>query len=100
MATTRIPIPAWAKVQKSDNRLDLSLAEIGITVRTVNCLEDAGLFTVHDLLDSTPEELLKISNVGEKTLKSIYAALERIGFHRASRTTSEQRKLRVVCIDQ
>jgi hypothetical protein len=46
MAVTRIPIPDWAKTQRTDNRLDLGLAEIDIDVRTVNCLEHAGIFTV------------------------------------------------------
>jgi DNA-directed RNA polymerase subunit alpha len=90
MAVTRIPIPEWAKTQKADNRLDLSLAEIGIAVRTVNCLEEQGVFTVGNLLDRTPEQLLEIPNLGEVTLKTIYAALEGIGFYRPSRQPTEQ----------
>ena len=82
MAATRIPIPEWAKTQKSDNRLELSLSEIDLVVRTVNCLEDHGIFTVQDLLNSTPKQLLEIPNLGEKTLDTIYQALEKIGFYR------------------
>ena len=82
MAVTRIPIPEWAKTQKTDNRLELSLSEIDLVVRTVNCLEDHGIFTVQDLLNSTPQELLEIPNLGEKTLETIYQALEKIGFYR------------------
>jgi DNA-directed RNA polymerase subunit alpha len=85
MAVTRIPIPEWAKTQKTDNRLDLSLSEIDLVVRTVNCLEDHGIFTVQDLLNSTPGELLEIPNLGEKTLDTIYQALEKIGFYRPER---------------
>ena len=75
MAVTRIPIPAWATTQKTDNRLELSLSEIDLVVRTVNCLEDHGIFTIEDLLNSTPKQLLEIPNLGEKTLDTIYAAL-------------------------
>jgi DNA-directed RNA polymerase subunit alpha len=82
MAVTRIPIPAWAKTQKADDRLELSLAEVDLVVRTVNCLEDEGIFTVQDLLNCTPERLLEIPNLGEKTLETIYEALEKIGFFR------------------
>jgi DNA-directed RNA polymerase subunit alpha len=82
MAVTRVPIPAWAKTQKSDNRLDLSLSEIDLVVRTVNCLEDHGIFTVADLLNATPKQLLEIPNLGEKTLETVYVALEKIGFYR------------------
>ena len=82
MAVTRIPIPEWAKDQKADDRLDTSLAEIDLTVRTVNCLEEVGIFTVQDLLNCTPEQLLEIPNLGEVTLNTIYEALAKIGFHR------------------
>ena len=42
VAVTRIPIPAaWAKVNKTDERLALSLSEIDLSVRTVNFLEEA-----------------------------------------------------------
>jgi DNA-directed RNA polymerase subunit alpha len=85
MAVTRIPIPEWAKTQKTDNRLELSLSEIDLVVRTVNCLEDHGIFTVGDLLNSTPKQLLEIPNLGEKTLDTIYLALEKIGFYRPGR---------------
>jgi len=57
-------------------------------VRTTNCLEEKGIFTVRDLLNTTPEELLSISNFGEKTLEEVYAALEKIGFRRQSRRTA------------
>ena len=77
MAVTRIPIPAWAKTQKTDNRMELSLSEIDLVVRTVNCLEDHGIFTVADLLNSTPKQLLEIPNLGEKTLETIYAPWRR-----------------------
>jgi DNA-directed RNA polymerase subunit alpha len=85
MAVTRIPIPDWAKTGKVDDRLDLSLSEIDLIVRTVNCLEEEGIFTVRDLLNCTPERLLEISNLGEKTLETIFEALEKIGFHRTAK---------------
>jgi DNA-directed RNA polymerase subunit alpha len=82
MAVTRIPIPDWARTQKADDRLELSLSEIDLCVRTVNCLEEEGIFTVQDLLNCTPEQILEISNLGEKTLQTIYAALDKIGLSR------------------
>jgi DNA-directed RNA polymerase subunit alpha len=85
MSVTRIPIPAWEKTDKADDRLDLSLAEIELCVRTVNCLEDHGIFTVRDLLASTRQRLLEIPNLGEKTLETIYEALEKLGFYRNGR---------------
>jgi DNA-directed RNA polymerase subunit alpha len=67
------------------DRLEMSTAEIGLSVRTTNCLEDRGIFTVRDLLHCTRDDLLSISNFGEKTLEEVYKALESIGFYRSHR---------------
>lgn len=83
MARTRIPISqAEEKARQMREQLDLSTAEIGLAVRTTNCLEEKGIFTVRDLLKSTPKELLSISNFGEKTLEEVYAALDKLGYNR------------------
>jgi DNA-directed RNA polymerase subunit alpha len=66
-------------------KLDMSTAEIGLSVRTTNCLEERGIFTVNDLLYCTRDDLLGISNFGEKTLEEVYKALEGIGFIRYSK---------------
>ena len=81
MARTRIPLSASEEKSRDiREKLDLSTAEIGLTVRTTNCLEERGIFTVNDLLHTTRAELLSISNFGEKTLEEVYRALEEIGF--------------------
>jgi DNA-directed RNA polymerase subunit alpha len=82
---TRIPLPAGGnKAENLSDRLEMSTAEIGLSVRTTNCLEERGIFTVNDLLNCSPEDLLDISNFGEKTLEEVYSALETIGFYRRS----------------
>jgi DNA-directed RNA polymerase subunit alpha len=63
-------------------RLEMSTAEMGLSVRTTNCLEERGIFTVNELLHCTPTDLLSISNFGEKTLDEVYAALAEMGFRR------------------
>ena len=84
--STRIPLISADEQTKSLNeRLDMSTAEIGLSVRTTHCLEERGIFTVQDLLHCTREDLLSISNFGEKTLEEVYSALETIGFFRNSR---------------
>jgi DNA-directed RNA polymerase subunit alpha len=86
IAVTRIPLNHVAGQAKDlQERLEMSTAEIGLTVRTTNCLEEKGIFTVNDLLHSTREDLLSISNFGEKTLEEVYVALEHIGFYRRER---------------
>jgi len=63
-------------------KLEMSTAEIGLSVRTTNFLEERGIFTVLGLLHCTRDDLLSISNFGDKTLEEVYEALEGIGFHR------------------
>ena len=83
---TRIPLNrAFEESQDVRQRLEMSTAEIGLAVRTTNCLEERGVFTVNDLLHCTREDLLSISNFGEKTLEEVYKALESVGFYRPGR---------------
>jgi DNA-directed RNA polymerase subunit alpha len=83
---SRIPLNrAYEQSRDMKAKLEMSTAEIGLAVRTTNCLEERGVFTVYDLLHCTREDLLSISNFGEKTLEEVYKALENIGFYRADR---------------
>ena len=83
---TRIPLNSSERAALDmQTKLEMSTAEIGLTVRTTNCLEEKGIFTVRDLLNSTREDLLSISNFGEKTLEEVYKSLEGIGFFRKGR---------------
>ena len=83
---TRIPLSVAEETSKSLHvHLEMSTAEIGLSVRTTNCLEERGIFTVEDLLNCTRDDLLAISNFGEKTLEEVYVALEGIGFFRPGR---------------
>ena len=84
--STRIPlIQAEEQSRSLKQRLEMSTAEIGLTVRTTNCLEERGIFTVQDLLNCTRDDLLSISNFGEKTLEEVYQSLEGVGFQRHER---------------
>jgi DNA-directed RNA polymerase subunit alpha len=83
---TRIPLSTTDTAAKDmADKLEMSTAEIGLSVRTTNCLEERGIFTVRDLLNCTREDLLSISNFGEKTLEEVYKALEGIGFFRRTK---------------
>lgn len=83
---TRIPL-SKIDTQAVDlkKKLEMSTAEIGLSVRTTNCLEERGIFTVLELLHCARDDLLSISNFGEKTLEEVYKALEEIGFYRGGK---------------
>lgn len=86
MARSRIPLSTAEEAARDmAEKLDLSTAEIGLTVRTTNCLEERGIFTVRDLLNTSRSDLLSINNFGEKTLEEVYKSLEAVGFMRPGR---------------
>ncbi len=60
-------------------KLNMSLAELELSVRATNCLEQEGITSVRDLVSRTKEELLRIRNFGEQTLKEVEKKLEEIG---------------------
>jgi DNA-directed RNA polymerase subunit alpha len=85
----RVPYKNLMQSDEMAEKLEMSTAEIGLSVRTTNCLEEKGIFTVHDLLNCTRADLLSISNFGEKTLEEVFKALEKIGFFRAQTSSGE-----------
>ncbi len=58
-----------------ERKLNMSLAELELSVRATNCLESEGITTVRDLVIRTDEELLEVRNFGETTLKEVKAKL-------------------------
>jgi DNA-directed RNA polymerase subunit alpha len=66
----------------TEEKLALGVAELGLSVRTTNCLEENGIHTVSALLKTHAETLLSFDNFGEKTLEEVYKSLERLGFYR------------------
>ena len=86
VSTTRIPLDkSYVEQKELEKKLEWSTAELGLSVRTTNCLDEQGISTVGDLLACRREDLLQISNFGEKTLEDVYGALEKLGFYRTNR---------------
>jgi DNA-directed RNA polymerase subunit alpha len=64
-----------------ERKLNMSLAELELSVRATNCLESEGITTVRDLVIRTDEELLEVRNFGETTLKEVKNKLSERGLH-------------------
>src|SRR2546422_5344893 len=62
-----------------ERKLNMSLAELELSVRATNCLESEGITTVRDLVIRTDEELLEVRNFGETTLKEVKVKLAERG---------------------
>ena len=69
---------------KADNEkekvLDLTIDELDLSVRSFNCLKRAGINTVEDLIYKTEEEMMKVRNLGRKSLEEVIAKLNSFGF--------------------
>ena len=86
MSTTRIPLDkSYIEQKELEKKLEWSTAELGLSVRTTNCLDEQGICTIGDLLACRRDDLLQIANFGEKTLEDVYNALEKLGFYRTDR---------------
>ena len=65
------PVVADTVDHELERKLNLSLAELELSVRATNCLESEGITSVRDLVIRTDEELLEVRNFGETTLKEV-----------------------------
>ncbi|MSU79021.1 MAG: DNA-directed RNA polymerase subunit alpha [Gemmataceae bacterium] len=62
-----------------ERKLNMSLAELELSVRATNCLESEGITTVRDLVIRSDEELLEVRNFGETTLREVKQKLTERG---------------------
>lgn len=62
-------------------KLNLSLAELKLSVRAMNCLESENINTVRDLVQRTEDQLLEVRNFGETTLVEVQEKLSELGMH-------------------
>jgi DNA-directed RNA polymerase subunit alpha len=62
-----------------ERKLNMSLAELELSVRATNCLESEGITTVRDLVNRNDQELLEVRNFGDTTLKEVKAKLAERG---------------------
>ena len=71
-------------VEKEDNNRDSALAmtieELDLSVRSFNCLKRAGINTVEDLVNKSEDEMMKVRNLGRKSLEEVMAKLDSLGF--------------------
>ena len=62
-----------------ERKLNMSLAELELSVRATNCLETESINTVRDLVSRSEAQLLTVRNFGETTLKEVKTKLNEIG---------------------
>ena len=60
--------------------LDMTIEELDLSVRSFNCLKRAGINTVEDLTMKSEEDMMKVRNLGRKSLEEVIAKLDSFGF--------------------
>ena len=60
--------------------LEMTIEELDLSVRSFNCLKRAGINTVEDLISKTEEEMMKVRNLGRKSLEEVVSKLASLGF--------------------
>ncbi len=62
-----------------EKALDMNIDELELSVRSYNCLKRAGINTVAELINKTPDEMMKVRNLGRKSLEEVLAKLKELG---------------------
>ncbi len=82
---------AEVMVEKVDDEaqkvMEMNIDELELSVRSYNCLKRAGINTVEELCSKTPNEMMKVRNLGRKSLDEVLAKLKDLGL---SLSTSEE----------
>ena len=74
------PILIDKKEDSNVKTLEMTIEELDLSVRSFNCLKRAGINTVEDLISKTEEDMMKVRNLGRKSLDEVVAKLESLGF--------------------
>ena len=73
---------AEVMIEKEDDEkekvLEMSIDELELSVRSYNCLKRAGINTVEELTNKTPEDMMKVRNLGRKSLEEVLAKLKEL----------------------
>ena len=63
-----------------EKALEMTIEELDLSVRSFNCLKRAGINTVGDLVTKSEDDMMKVRNLGRKSLEEVMAKLDSLGF--------------------
>jgi len=64
---------------KKERILEMNIEDLDLSVRSYNCLKRAGINTVEELVQRDEEEMMKVRNLGRKSLEEVQAKLSALG---------------------
>ena len=68
-----------SQIRKRGREYEMNIDELELSVRSYNCLKRAGINTVEELCNRTPEDMMKVRNLGRKSLEEVLAKLKELG---------------------
>lgn len=78
-AANEVEIMVEKEEEQKDKILEMSIEELDLSVRSYNCLKRAGINTVEELASRTEEEMMKVRNLGKKSLEEVTSKLAELG---------------------
>ena len=75
----QIDVMVEKEEEDKDRAVTMSIDELELSVRSFNCLKRAGINTVKELCDKTPEDMMKVRNLGRKSLEEVLGKLKELG---------------------
>ena len=72
-------VPVENTSGKTEKTLDMNIEDLDLSVRSYNCLKRASVNTVGDLVEKTEDEMMKVRNLGRKSLEEVIQKLESLG---------------------
>ena len=66
---------------KKEKVLEMTIEDLDLSVRSYNCLKRAGINTVEDLVNKSEEDMMKVRNLGRKSLEEVINKLDSLGLH-------------------
>ena len=80
----------WSKEEKNTDTQELSIDTLNLSTRSYNCLRRAGINSIKDLCNRTPDDMIRIRDLGRKSLDEIIQKMETHGLN--FRTELEEHK--------
>jgi DNA-directed RNA polymerase subunit alpha len=78
-ATAGVEIMVEKEEDKKEKVLEMTIEELDLSVRSYNCLKRAGINTVEELTDRSEEDMMKVRNLGKKSLEEVKHKLHDLG---------------------
>ncbi|ADL06938.1 DNA-directed RNA polymerase subunit alpha [Thermosediminibacter oceani] len=70
-AVKKVEAPVEKEKDERERILEMPIEELDLSVRSYNCLKRAGINTIGELIQKTPEEMMKVRNLGKKSLEEV-----------------------------